>query len=72
VSNARIALVGAAIAMVPAFVWWLLLLAVSDSDEGANIGGGIAGLVVIAASWVAAVAFVGLELVRRSRKRRSP
>jgi len=57
--------------MVPTFVWWLLLLATSDPDEGANIGGGIAGL-AIAASWFAAVAFVGLELARQSRKRRSP
>lgn len=72
VSNARIALIGAAIAMVPAFLWWLLLLAVSDPDEGANIGGGVVGLVIIAASWIAALAFVGSELVGRSCRRRRP
>lgn len=71
-SNARIAVVGAAIAIVPAVLWWLLLLAVSDPDEGANIGGGIVGVVVIAASWIAALAFVGRELVGRSRRRRQP
>lgn len=63
VCNARVALVGAAIAMVPAFLWWLLLSAVSDPDEGANIGGGIVGVLVIATSSVAALAFVGRELV---------
>lgn len=63
VCNARVALVGAAIAMVPAFLWWLLLSAVSDPDEGANIGGGIVGVLVIATSSVAALAFFGRELV---------
>ena len=68
-SGWRVALVTAAIALAPGCAWWLVLQFVTDPDEGANIGGGIVGLVIIALSWIIAIAFLGSALVRRHANR---
>ena len=59
------ALVTAAIALGPGFAWWLVLQFISDPDEGANIGGGIVGLGIIAVSWIIAIGFLGSAQMRR-------
>ena len=63
------ALVTAAIALGPGFAWWLVLQFISDSDEGADIGGGIVGLGIIAVSWIIAIGFLGSALMRRDANR---
>ena len=68
VSLWRIASITAAIALVPPFIWWLVLQVVTDADEGANIGGGIVGLGIIAVSWIAAVGFLGTAPTRRDEQ----
>ena len=67
-SGWRIASITAAIALVPGFVWWLVLQVVSDPDEGANIGGGIVGLGIVAVSWIVAIGFLCTALSRRGRE----
>lgn len=55
------------IAVGPAFLVWIGILLTTDPDEGANIGGGLIGLAVLAISIVAAIVFVGWHVVRSLR-----
>ncbi len=64
----RTVAVSLAIAVVPGFAWWLVLQVVSNPDEGANIGGGIVGLVIVLVSLVVAVGFLGTALIKRDEQ----
>jgi threonine/homoserine/homoserine lactone efflux protein len=57
------------IAIGPSVLWWLALVIFSDPDEGANIGGGIVGLILLLVSWVLAAAFGCTALLRRRKGR---
>ena len=70
VSGRRLALVTGSIAVVPTFLWWLVLQVTSDPDEGANIGGGLIGLGILVVSAIAAVGYLGARLARRGEETR--
>lgn len=65
----QIAGAAALIAVGPAFLVWLIILLTSDPDEGANIGGGLIGLAVLAISIVVATVFVAWHIIRALRSR---
>lgn len=51
----------------PTFAVSVVIILTTDPDEGANIGGGLIALLTLALSFVAAAAFLGVNIVRRLR-----
>ncbi|HSH59931.1 MAG TPA: hypothetical protein VK988_09885 [Acidimicrobiales bacterium] len=65
----RLLVITVAIAVLPGFICWLVVLLMSDPAEGANIGGGLTVLGVIGASWILAALFlVGAAVSRWGRR----
>ena len=71
VTDRRIISITALVALGPALTWWVLVVIFSQPDEGANIGAGIVGLGVLMLSWVSALVFAVVALLRRKRRQSS-
>ncbi len=68
VALARILWLALAIAILPPVAWWVGNLTITDPDEGANIGAGVVGLMIIALSFSAAVGFLITAIAKRRRR----
>ncbi len=68
VTLARILWLALAIAILPPVAWWVITVAITDPDEGANIGAGLVGLVIVALSFSAAVGFLITAIAKRRRR----
>lgn len=65
----RILALAALIAFGPAFTVLVIVFLTSDPAEGANIGGGIIALGVLAISTITALVFVAWHILQASRSK---
>ena len=68
VALATILWLALAIAILPPVAWWVITLAITDPEEGANIGAGLVGLVIIALSFSPAVGFLTTAIAKRRKR----